>query len=67
MHIELDNDIALQMATDYGRIRMRIDIGNDNEILYLICLQRNYHNVTKGGIKVHIDRKRNKLRKHYDV
>ena len=67
MHIGLNNDIALQMECDYGRIRMPIDIENDAEIRYLICLQCNYHNLTKGGVKVHLARKRNNMPKRYDL
>ena len=49
------------METDYGRIRIQIEIGNEIEIRNLICLQRNYHNLTKGAIEVHLERRRNVL------
>ena len=67
MRVELNNGITLQMETYYGRIRMRIDIENDAEIRYLICLQCNYHDVAKGGVKAHMWRKRNEPGKSYDV
>ena len=52
MHIGLPNDTTLQVETDYGRIRMQIDITNDIETRYLICLLCNYHNATKCGKKL---------------
>ena len=68
MRIEFNNDITLQMETDYGRIRIQIDIGDNIETRYRICLICNYHNLEKGGIKVHLARKHNELLlKHYDV
>ena len=67
MHVELTNDITLQMETDYGGIRMQIEINNDIETRYLICLMCNYHNVTKCGIKVHLARKHNELLIRYDL
>ena len=48
-------------------IRMQIEIDNDVETRYLICLLCNYHNATKCGIKVHLARKHNELHKHYNT
>ena len=67
MHTELKNDITLQMETDYGRIRMQIDIENDTETRYVIFLLCNYQNVTKCGIKVHLARKHDELQQLYDL
>ena len=51
MHIVLNDDIALQVETDGGRLRMQIDIDSDAEIRFLISTRRNYRNLAKGGIK----------------
>ena len=67
VRIELSNDTTLQMETDYGRVRMHIDIINDIETRYLIYLLCNYQNTTKCGIKVHLGRKHNELLRHYDL
>ena len=66
MRTGLDSEIALQMETDYGGIGMQIDTGDDNEIIYIICIQRNCHYLTGGGIKVHLARKHKNIRKHYE-
>ena len=44
------------MESDYGGIRIQCEIENDIEIRHLISLRRNYHNLTEGGIKVHLAR-----------
>ena len=62
-HIELTNDITLQMETEYGRVRMQIEIGKNIGTRYLICLLCNYHNLAKCGIKVRLARKHNELQK----
>ena len=66
-HIESLQDIALKMERDYGRIRILLDINGDIETRYLICLRRNCRNLTKGGVKAHLARKRNGLHTHYDL
>ena len=67
MRVVFKGDITIQMGTDYGGIRMRIDFGNDTETRYLISPLCNWHNLAKGGVKVHLERKRNELLKRYDL
>ena len=67
MRSELNNDITLQLETDYGRIRMQVGIGNNIATRYLICYIRNYRILTKGGVEVRPARKHNELLKRYDA
>ena len=66
MHIEFENDLTLKMEDDYGGIRIQFEIENDIEVRHLIFPRRNYHDRTKGGIKVHLSRKHNELQKRYN-
>ena len=68
MNVELLNGLTLKMEIGYGRIKYYVS-QNGNNILtrYIICLQCEYENVTKGGIETHLARKRNGLQLHYNL
>ena len=67
MRIELDHDLTLLMEIDYGRIQIirRQDV-NNIPTRYIIFLRCACGDITKGGIKTHIARKRNALQLRYN-
>ena len=69
MHIALEDDITLRIGTGCGRMAIQVEIGNGNERrhLILICIQCINRNLTRGGITVHMARKRRDLHRHYDI
>ena len=56
------------MEIDYGGTKiLRIPNENDISTRYVIFLQCEYGNLTKGYIKTHPERKRSELQLHYNL